>query len=199
MASVTEYPPEPTRAFTGIKSIEDTATNTFVGLTYDKLDINASIDRVRSPKAGAIVVFVGTTRDNFEGKPITTLEYTTYPPLSLLTLSTIAKSLKTDNSHYLHSLSIIHRLGIVPISEDSIVITLSTSHRAEGWKIAEQCLEMVKDKVEIWKREWFVEGGVWRANRDGRQGVLEEEEEDDDDGEGEGGGVPVEYLEQEDR
>ncbi|KAK6351764.1 Molybdopterin synthase catalytic subunit [Orbilia javanica] len=184
-------PPPQTRSFEGIKSIQ--GENTFVGLTYDKLDITASIDRVRSPKAGAVVVFLGTTRDNFEGKPITTLEYTTYPPLALRTLTTILTTLKSTNPTSLHSISVIHRLGIVPIGEDSIVITLSTSHRAEGWRIAEECLELVKDKVEIWKREWFVDGGVWRANRDGGKGAEDVGEEE------EAGGVPVEYLEQEDR
>ncbi|KAF3308507.1 Molybdopterin synthase catalytic subunit [Orbilia oligospora] len=177
-----EQPNPPVRAFDGIKSIE--GQNTFVGLTYDKLDITASIDRVRSPKAGAVVVFVG--------KSVSTLEYTTYTPLALRTLSSILTTLKSKNDSCLHSISVIHRLGIVPISEDSIVIALSTSHRAEGWRIAEECLELVKDKVEIWKREWFVDGGVWRANRDGGKGV-------EDVGEEEAGGVPIEYLEQEDR
>jgi molybdopterin synthase catalytic subunit len=25
--------------------------------------------------------------------------------------------------------------------------------------------------VEIWKQEWFEDGGVWRSNRDGTAGV----------------------------
>ncbi|KAK6510030.1 Molybdopterin synthase catalytic subunit [Arthrobotrys musiformis] len=170
------------RPFTGIKSLE--TPSTYAALTYDPLDISAAINRVRSPKAGAIVTFIGTTRDNFQGKQITTLEYTSYPPLSLQTLSKILTSLSTPS---LHSISVIHRLGIVPIGEDSIVISLSTPHRAEAWQIAQECLELVKEKVEIWKREWFADGGIWRANRDGAEGVQETED------------VPVEFLEQEDR
>ncbi|KAK6535186.1 Molybdopterin synthase catalytic subunit [Orbilia ellipsospora] len=184
MASAPEAPPKP--AFDGIKSVKE--GDTFVGLTFDKLDITASVDRVRSPKAGAVVLFIGTTRDNFEGKAVTTLEYTTYTPLALRSLSTITTTLKSDNSSNLHAISIIHRLGIVPIGEDSIIIALSTSHRAEAWRIAEECLEQVKDKVEIWKREWFMDGGIWRANRDGGKGTVEST-----------GDVPVEVLEQEDR
>ncbi|KAF3924244.1 hypothetical protein ABW21_db0204270 [Orbilia brochopaga] len=170
MADAAEIPSKP--AFEGIQSIDDPAAKTFVGLTYDKLDIAAAIDRVRSPKAGAVVVFIGTTRDNFEGKPITTLEYTTYAPLALCSLSSIVVNLKSANDSNLHAISITHRLGIVPIGEDSVVIALSTSHRAEAWRIAEECLELVKDKVEIWKREWFVDGGIWRANRDGAKGEV---------------------------
>ncbi|EWC45767.1 molybdopterin synthase catalytic subunit [Drechslerella stenobrocha 248] len=163
-------------AFEGIKSAGDADRGTFVGLTYDKLDITSAIDRVRSPKAGAVVVFIGTTRDNFEGKPITTLEYTTYAPLALRSLSSIVANLKSGNEPVLHAITIVHRLGVVPIGEDSIVIALSTSHRAEGWRIAEESLELVKEKVEIWKREWFVDGGIWRANRDGARGVNVEGE-----------------------
>lgn len=29
----------------------------------------------------------------------------------------------------------------------------------------------MKARVEIWKEEWFEDGGVWRANRDGAMGV----------------------------
>ncbi|KAK6339040.1 Molybdopterin synthase catalytic subunit, variant 2 [Orbilia brochopaga] len=109
---------------------------------------------------------------NPSGKPITTLEYTTYDSLALRSLSNIVTGLRSANNTSLHAIAVVHRLGIVPIGEDSVIIALSTSHRAEGWRIAEECLELVKDKVEIWKREWFVDGGVWRANRDGAKGEI---------------------------
>jgi len=152
-------------------------TGAFIGLTYDKLDITQCIDRVRDHKAGAVVVFIGTTRDNFDGKPVKTLEYTCYPALALKSLQSITTTLFTSYSPDLHKISIVHRLGAVPIGEDSVVITLSTSHRKEGWRCAEECLELVKEKVEIWKREWFEGSGVWRSNRDGGKGLEVEEEE----------------------
>ncbi|KAJ6264340.1 hypothetical protein Dda_0485 [Drechslerella dactyloides] len=162
MADAADAPVPSKPAFEGVQAVDDPAGKTYVGLTYDKLDVTAAIDRVRSPKAGAVVVFIG--------KPITTLEYTTYAPLALRSLSSIVATLKSANQSTLHALAVVHRLGIVPIGEDSVVIALSTSHRAEAWRIAEECLELVKDKVEIWKREWFVDGGIWRANRDGAKG-----------------------------
>ena|SRR5436305_8225546 len=88
-------------------------------------------------------------------------------------MQSIAEDLIAAHKGSLHKISIVHRLGQVGIGEDSIVIALSTSHRQEGWRAAEEALEKVKEKVEIWKREWFVDGGVWRANRDGRKGVAE--------------------------
>lgn len=66
----------------------------------------------------------------------------------------------------------IHRLGVVPIGEESILITVSSPHRQATWKAGEEALEECKEKVEVWKKEEFggEEGGVWRANRDGAIG-----------------------------
>lgn len=62
---------------------------------------------------------------------------------------------------------IAHRLGVVPILEASIVVAVSAGHRGMAWKAAEEVLEEVKEKVEIWKREEFVDGGMeWRENRE---------------------------------
>ena len=74
----------------------------------------------------------------------------------------------------------IHRLGVVPIGEESILIAVSSPHRQAAWKAGEEALEECKAKVEVWKREEFggEEGGVWRANRDGAPGVQIDEQEE---------------------
>ncbi|KAK4659889.1 Molybdopterin synthase catalytic subunit [Podospora pseudocomata] len=134
----------------------------YVSLTDLPLDILSIMDKVRSPEAGAIVTFAGTTRNNFASKPVTSLTYTSYRPLALQTLSSIASSLLTK--HALKGIAIVHRLGTVPIGEESILI-------AAAWLAGEEALEECKEKVEVWKREEFEDGGVWRANRDGHQGA----------------------------
>jgi molybdopterin synthase catalytic subunit len=75
--------------------------------------------------------------------------------------------------HSLTSIAMIHRLGIVPIGEESILIAISCPHRQAAWRAGEEALEECKEKVEVWKKEEFGgdEGGVWRANRDGAVGV----------------------------
>lgn len=69
------------------------------------------------------------------------------------------------------SIYITHRLGRVDIGEESILIAVSAPHRTAAWRAGEECLERVKARVEIWKEEWFADGGIWRANRDGKEGV----------------------------
>ncbi|CAG8982969.1 hypothetical protein HYALB_00003548 [Hymenoscyphus albidus] len=143
----------------------------YVALTHDLLDVKSIMDRVRSPKAGAIVLFAGTTRDNFGGKPVKELQYTSYEPLALQTMMGISQSIQ--EKHSLTAIAMIHRLGTVPIGEESILIAVSSPHRQAAWRAGEEALEECKAKVEVWKKEEFGgdEGGVWRANRDGAAGV----------------------------
>lgn len=80
--------------------------------------------------------------------------------------------------HGLVAISITHRLGRVDIGDESILIAVSAPHRKAGWDAGEDCLERVKDRVEIWKEEWFEDGGVWRSNRDGKAGVPVRKDEE---------------------
>ena len=122
------------------------------------------------------MTFGGTTRDNFGDKPVKHLAYSAYAPLALRTMSKIGKELMTK--HGIHGLAMIHRLGVVPIGEESILIAVSSPHRKAAWLAGEEALEQCKDKVEVWKLEEFggEEGGVWRANRDGHPGVKVDEQ-----------------------
>ncbi|KAI8675098.1 Molybdopterin synthase catalytic subunit [Fusarium keratoplasticum] len=144
-----------------------------VALTHDHLNAQAIMDRVRSPSAGAIVLFAGTTRDSFAGKPVKELQYTAYRPRALRSMLTIARDVR--DRHGLRGVAMIHRLGTVPIGEESILIAVSAPHRQAAWRAGEEALEECKSKVEVWKREEFEgEEGVWRANRDGVMGQREE-------------------------
>lgn len=111
----------------------------------------------------------GCTRDSFASKTVTHLAYTSHPPLALKTMLSIARSMR--EKHALTGVVISHRLGKVEIGEESILIAVSSPHREAAWRAGQECLELVKDKVEIWKEEWFADGGYWRANRDGQSGV----------------------------
>ena len=83
----------------------------------------------------------------------------------------IAKTARAK--HGLNAIRMIHRLGVVPIMQESILIAVSAPHRRAAWEGGEELLEMCKEKVEIWKLEEFggEEGGIWRANRDGHVGI----------------------------
>jgi molybdopterin synthase catalytic subunit len=152
----------------------------FVSLTHDPLNPSHVMDLVRSPEAGAIVLFAGTTRNNFkgnqigsgqtltfEGKTVIHLDYEAYPEMAIPSLKKIAMA--AMRKWGLFGVAVTHRLGRVPIGEESILIAVSAAHRREGWEAAEWILEEVKAKTEIWKRESYAdpsEEPVWKENQD---------------------------------
>lgn len=86
-------------------------------------------------------------------------------------MMSIAQAMK--EKHALIAIGVSHRLGVVPIGEESILIAVSAPHRHAAWKAGEETLEECKKKVEVWKLEEFggPDGGIWRANRDGASGT----------------------------
>ncbi|KAE8395192.1 Molybdopterin synthase catalytic subunit [Aspergillus alliaceus] len=142
--------------------------NIYIELTYNTLNPASALSYTNSPAAGANVLFLGTTRNTFDDRPVAQLNYTSYPPLASKSLTQIAR--KSKEKHGLIGVSISHRLGVVPVGEASILITVSSGHRRAAWRAGEEILDECKAKVEIWKREEFVGSkpgeGEWRANRD---------------------------------
>lgn len=161
-----EQPPPPTTSTTAHEE-----PGLYVALTHSPLDAGALLARVRSPLAGANVLFSGTTRDSFGGRAVAGLTYQAYAPLALATLRRVAAA--TRDAHALTAVAVVHRLGPVPVGEESILLAVASPHRQAAWRAGEALLEEVKARAEIWKLERFVDDdeGVWRANRDGATGV----------------------------
>lgn len=139
-----------------------------VSLTYEPISSSDVLKFVRSPNAGANVLFLGTTRNSFGNRPVSKLSYSAYPALALRSFTEIAGAVK--EKHGLEKVCLIHRLGEVAIEEESIAVAVSAEHRAPAWKGAEDALERCKERVEVWKKESFADAedgdGQWRANRD---------------------------------
>lgn len=137
-----------------------------VALQKESLDILEIIALVRSPKAGAIVTFTGTTRDSFNGQEVLHLDYEAHEALALKSMHAICTSAKEE--YGLIAVACYHRLGRVPIAEESIFIAVSCAHRTQAWRAGEYILEEVKKRTEIWKLETFKDEenvkSQWKAN-----------------------------------
>ena len=158
-----------------------TTPTTHVSLTYGPLDVPSILSHVRSPTAGANILFLGSTRNTFADRPVRQLAYQSYAPLALRSFQSIAQ--KVHEEFGLVKVCIVHRLGVVEVGEDSIAIAVSAQHRTAAWRAGEMALERCKERAEIWKREDFEDegegDGVWRANkeRDGEGKVRVEDKE----------------------
>ncbi|KAF5292824.1 hypothetical protein FQA39_LY13869 [Lamprigera yunnana] len=121
---------------------------------------------VASPECGAVSVFVGMTRDNFEGKGVVTLEYEVYETMAITYLKRICSDIRAKWTD-VHNIAIYHRLGMVPVKEASIIIAISSPHRADAMAAVQWCIDNVKKSVPIWKKEIYKDHTEsWKQNKE---------------------------------
>jgi MoaE-MoaD fusion protein len=125
------------------------------------LDADAVTAAVAGPGRGAVLVFLGTVRDQHAGRAVAKLTYTAYRTMARAALARIVAELEA--SHPGLRAAIVHRLGEVPVGEASVVIAVASPHRAAAYEASRLALERLKTEVPIWKREHYVEGAAaWR-------------------------------------
>jgi molybdopterin converting factor subunit 1 len=114
---------------------------------------------LRVPEDGALVVFDGFVRDNFKGRKTLYLEYEAYEPMAYAKMPEIGAEI---NARFpIHRLAMVHRLGRLDISETSVLIVVSSPHRAAAFDACRFAIDTLKRTVPIWKKEYFVGGAVW--------------------------------------
>jgi len=67
----------------------------------------------------------------------------------------------------------LHRLGEVPVGEASVVIAVSSAHRAAAMDACRFAIDELKATVPIWKKEWYEDGSTWKENAEFRPGAAE--------------------------
>eukprot|EP00057_Strongylocentrotus_purpuratus_P021229 XP_011675703.1 PREDICTED: molybdopterin synthase catalytic subunit isoform X2 [Strongylocentrotus purpuratus] len=136
-----------------------------VKLTKDILSVERAVQTVTDPSCGAISMFLGTTRDNFDGKKVVRLEYEAYESMAEKQLNKLCIEMRQKWD--LHNILIHHRLGHVPVTESSVMIVVSSAHRKESLEAVQYCIDQLKATVPIWKKEIYDEGdGCWKANKE---------------------------------
>ena len=121
-----------------------------VRVTEDALDVAALSAAVRDPRAGAVLIFEGTTRD------VEALDYEAYAEMAEPRLAAIAE--EEAARHGLCAAAVEHRVGRVALGEASVIVAVSAPHRGEAFAGGRAIIDRLKAEAPIWKRE----EGVWK-------------------------------------
>lgn len=134
---------------------------TWVALGPDELPVAAATAWATTPRAGAVVTFLGVVRDHADGRDgVTGLSYEAYEEEARRRLDTVAGTAH-DRWPDIERIAIHHRLGDLALSEASVLVVASSPHRAEAFDAARWCIDTVKEAVPIWKREHWSGGSDW--------------------------------------
>ena len=62
--------------------------------------------------------------------------------------------------HQISRITVVHRLGKVPVGEARVVIVVAAAHRKPAFAAAMEAMDRLKSDVAIWKKEYFEDGAV---------------------------------------
>jgi MoaE-MoaD fusion protein len=122
-----------------------------VRVTGEPLALDPLLERVRDARAGAVVSFLGVTREVEE------LEYEAYVEMAEREIEEIVRG--AVGRHGLCAAAAEHRVGTVPLSEPSVAVAASAPHRDAAFAGAREIIDEIKARAPIWKKE----EGQWVA------------------------------------
>ena len=126
---------------------------TWARVSSGPLSLDSLASRVRDPRAGAVVTFSGVTRE------VERLEYEAYAEMAEERMAAIVA--EAVERHGLCAAAVEHRIGEVPLTEPSVIVAVSASHRGEAFAGAREIIDRVKAEAPIWKKEIEAGGGRW--------------------------------------
>jgi molybdopterin converting factor subunit 1 len=114
-------------------------------VTDEPLLLDPLVERVRDPRAGAVVTFSGVTRQ------VSELDYEAYRPMAEAKIAKIVSA--AIERHLLCAAAAEHRVGVVVLSEASVIVAASAPHRSQAFAGAREIIDQIKAQAPIWKKE----------------------------------------------
>jgi len=114
---------------------------------------------------GGHSVFIGQVRaDIINGKRVEAIEYSAYESMVKTEADLIKEAVLTEFSDA-RSVDIVHSTGIVKAGEISLFVLVSAGHRQHAIQACTKTVELIKEKLPVWKREIFNDNTYnWKQN-----------------------------------
>jgi MoaE-MoaD fusion protein len=124
-----------------------------VAVSAETLSAERLTQAVGDPRAGAIVLFEGVTRE------VDSLDYEAYVEMARERIELILADCM--RAHGACRAAAEHRVGSVALGEPSVIVAVSAPHREEAFAAARDAIDRIKREAPIWKRERSGEEGRW--------------------------------------
>jgi molybdopterin synthase catalytic subunit len=129
-----------------------------ISLTNHPIDAIAVLSTVQSSKAGAVVLFLGTTREFTGSRQTESLDYQCYPEMAQRKLTELEAEAR--RRWPIVECAIVHRLGHLKLTEASVAVAVSTPHRDDAFAAGRWLIDTIKQEVPIWKCENWADGST---------------------------------------
>jgi molybdopterin synthase catalytic subunit len=116
-----------------------------------------ALDAVDSPRCGAAVSFSGVVRNHDGGRDVTSLSYSSHPSAERV-IGEVAADIAARHDGI--RIWVAHRIGPLAIGDQALVAAVSAAHRGAAFAACSELVDAVKERVPIWKEQFFTDGSV---------------------------------------
>ena len=138
---------------------------TLVTLSAEPLDPDALVRALRDDRHGAVVTFLGVTRETSpdDPRPVAALTYEAYDAMAVPEMEAIAS--EACERYGPLSIALVHRTGRVELGEPSVAVVVAAPHRGKAFEACRYAIDALKERVAVWKQEIYRDGAsAWVAN-----------------------------------
>ncbi|MGV0851996.1 molybdenum cofactor biosynthesis protein MoaE [Mycolicibacterium phlei] len=111
---------------------------------------------VADAAAGAVVSFAGVVRNHDGGRSVTRLEYSAHPTAAR-TLAEVVAQVAAEAAG-VRAIAVSHRVGDLRIGDAALVAAVAADHRAAAFQTCARLVDVVKDRLPVWKHQFFADG-----------------------------------------
>lgn len=108
---------------------------------------------------GALVTFVGLVRNMNLQQSVNGLFLEHYPAMTDKVLNNIVETARAK--WQLGSVSVIHRVGQLKVSEQIVFVGVTSQHRQSAYHANEFIMDYLKTQAPFWKKETTIQGDKW--------------------------------------
>ena len=131
------------------------------------------VGELRDPTAGAFVAFEGWVRSRHDGREVRGLAYEAFAELALAEGQRLL--CEARQRFAITAAKAVHRTGSLAIGDCAIWVGVTAPHRQEAFLAARWIMDAIKERLPVWKKEFFSEGdSAWVHAASGSASAAEE-------------------------
>jgi molybdopterin synthase catalytic subunit len=128
-------------------------------LQREPIDSATLLARIKQGEDGAVCLFDGVVRNHTRQRRTLYLEYESYPAMAVAEMERLAQEALQRFS--IRDLHIAHRVGRLEIGDTSVLIVVASAHRGAAFDACRWIIDSLKQRVPVWKKEFFEDGASW--------------------------------------
>jgi molybdopterin synthase catalytic subunit len=129
-------------------------------------DLNAEVEALRAGRTdiGAIVSFLGLTRDFGDQAGVRAMELEHYPGMTERALAGIVAEARTRWD--MLDACVIHRVGRLAPGDPIVLVAVASTHRRDAFEACAFIMDFLKTQAPFWKKEHGADGTHWVEAKD---------------------------------